>query len=302
MTSPVDPIMIQLGPLVLRWYGLLIMTGVLAVTWIASRYSAYRVQDPEIAWDLLTWILIPGLIGARLYYVFIQSPRGSEGFGRYMSDPLEIFRIWHGGLHIFGGFLFGVGALMLVTHWRKLPLIIYLDAFALGLPLGQAIGRWGNFINQELYGLPTKLPWGLRIDTEHRISPYDDLNTYPASGAEEVLFHPLFLYESLWNILGFILVLWIVRRYHERLEDGDIFLMYLVWYPFGRFWIEFLRTDSWFFFEHIRLNVVHILTLGAFSTAATILYRRHKHDIDAYLAKRAEEKRAKSSGGTNNNT
>ena len=112
-----------------------------------------------------------------------------------------------------------------------------------GRPLGQAIGRIANFINQELYGPPTTLPWGLRIDAEHRIPPYNDLAAYP----ESVRFQPLFLYESLWNFVGFGLLFWISRRFEDRLRPGDLLLLYLIWYPAGRFMIEFVRTDSWFF-------------------------------------------------------
>ena len=128
--------------------------------------------------------------------------RNDFGIGYYLSHPLSIFQIWSGGIHIFGAFLFGGVAIWLYAKIRKLPLLIFLDGVSLGLPLAQAIGRWGNFINQELYGPPTTLPWGLRIDSLHRIPPYNNLSLYP----ESVRFHPLFLYESLWNFLGFCLI------------------------------------------------------------------------------------------------
>jgi phosphatidylglycerol:prolipoprotein diacylglycerol transferase len=203
--------------------------------------------------------------------VFIQSPRTDAGIGYYLANPGEIFRVWGGGIHIFGAFMAGSLAIWLYTRLRQLPLSVFLDGVALGLPLAQAIGRWGNFINQELYGPPTDLPWGLRIDPNRRIPPYDDLAAYP----ETVRFHPLFLYESAWNLLGFILLFWLSRRFASRLRDGDITLMYLIWYPFGRFWIEFLRTDSWFF-PGTPFNVVHILTLMAVVGAGVALYWRHR--------------------------
>ena len=271
MYPPVDPIIFQIGPLALRWYGLLMMAAILVGAQVASREITRRDLNSDDFWDMLIWVLIPAFIGARLYYVFIQSPRGEGGLGYYLSNPLEILKVWSGGIHIFGGFILGGIALWVFTRIRHLPALIYLDAIALALPLAQAIGRWGNFINQELYGPPTTLPWGLRIDPQHRIPPYNDLNAYPESDR----FHPLFLYESLWNFIGFGLLFWISRRFKHQLRDGDLLLLYLIWYPLGRFFIEFLRTDSWFF-PGTPFNVVHILSFVAVIGASITLYLRHK--------------------------
>jgi phosphatidylglycerol:prolipoprotein diacylglycerol transferase len=289
MYPPVDPIIFEIGPVALRWYGLLIMLGILAAAFVASRYVARQGENPDNVWDMLIWVLIPAFIGARLYYVLIQSPRGPEGLGRYLANPIEIMAVWQGGLHIFGGFIAGVVALILYVRIKKLPLLLYLDGVALGLPLGQAIGRQANFINQELYGPPTDLPWGLYIDMEHRLAPYNHLAQYP----ESVRFHPLFLYESLWNIIGFALIYWISRRFAGRLRDGDILLLYLIWYPLGRFFIEFLRTDSWFF-QGTPFNVVHIISFVAFMGAAVVLVLRHRREQPArrdYREQLAEERR-----------
>jgi phosphatidylglycerol---prolipoprotein diacylglyceryl transferase len=216
-------------------------------------------------------VLIPALIGARLYYVFVQSPRGPEGLGRYLANPVEILQIWEGGIHIFGAFIFGGLGLWWFVRRRNLPALVYLDGVALALPLAQAIGRVANFINQELYGPPTTLPWGLRIDPQHRIRPYDNLAIYP----ESVRFHPLFLYECLWNAIGFGLIFWVSRRYEKQLRPGDILLLYLIWYPLGRFFIEFLRTDSWFF-PGTPFNPVHAISAVAVIGSAVLLYRRHQ--------------------------
>ncbi|NWF78804.1 MAG: prolipoprotein diacylglyceryl transferase [Chloroflexi bacterium] len=271
MYPPVDPILIQLGPLTIRWYGVLMIAGIFAATWVAARYVAWKGENPDNVWDMLLWVLIPGLIGARLYYVFVQSPRGPAGLDRYLADPGAILRVWEGGLHIFGGLLFGAAALLLYARVRRLNLPIYLDGVGLGLPLGQAIARNANFINQELYGPPTTLPWGLRIDPPHRIPPYNDLNAFP----EGIGFHPLFLYEVIWNLIGFALLLWIARRFADRLKPGDLALLYLIWYPLGRFFIELLRTDSWFFLG-TPFNVVHVLTTLAILLAAGFLFYRHR--------------------------
>jgi phosphatidylglycerol:prolipoprotein diacylglycerol transferase len=276
MYPTIDPVIIQLGPFAVRWYGLLMMLGVLAASSIAANYVARRGEDPGNLWDMLLWVLIPGLLGARLWYVFIQSPRGPDGIERYLADPASIIRVWEGGLHIFGGFLFGAAALLLYVRIRRLPALIYLDGIGLGLPLGQAIARWANFINQELYGPPTTLPWGLRIDPQHRIPPYNDLAVYP----ESVRFHPLFLYESLWNFLGFGLIFWISRRFEQQLRPGDLLLAYLIWYPLGRFAIEFLRTDSWFF-PGLPINVIHLATAAMVIGGAVGLYLRHRGQPEA---------------------
>lgn len=270
MYPPVDPIIFEVGPLALRWYGLLMVTAIFTGSTLASRFLSRNGQDPDDFWDMLVWVLIPSLIGARLYYVFIQSPRGPEGLGYYLSHPGSIFRVWEGGIHIFGALIVGGAAVWLYSRVRQLPVLLYLDAIGLALPLSQAIGRWGNFINQELYGPPTTLPWGLRIDAPHRIPPFTDLVTYP----DTVRFHPLFLYESLWNFLGFALLFWISRRFAQHLKPGDLILSYLMVYPLGRFFIELLRTDSWFF-PGTPFNAVHIFCAIAVVGAGITLYNRH---------------------------
>jgi phosphatidylglycerol:prolipoprotein diacylglycerol transferase len=272
MYPPVDPVIVEIGPLALRWYGILVVAGILLAAWVASRYVQSRGYDGETVWDMLIWVMIPGFIGARLYYVFIQSPRGPEGLGRYLENPWAILQIWTGGIHIYGAFIFGAIAVVAYTWLRKLPLLVYLDAIALGMPLGQAVGRWANFINQELYGPPTTLPWGLRIDPEHRIAPFHDLSRFP----ESTRFHPLFLYESLWNFVGFGLILWLSRRFKDRLLPGDLALVYFIWYPLGRFFIEFIRTDSWFF-PGTPFNVVHVLSVLAILISAILLFVRHRN-------------------------
>jgi phosphatidylglycerol:prolipoprotein diacylglycerol transferase len=158
-------IIFEIGPFALRWYGLLMLAAILTAATIAGRYVARQGENPDNLWDMLFWILIPGFIGARLYYVFIQSPRGPEGLGYYLDHPGKILQIWGGGIHIFGGFHFWCDrpALSSAKFANSIPCPIWM-ALPWGYRLAQAIGRWGNFINQELYGPPTTLPWGLRID------------------------------------------------------------------------------------------------------------------------------------------
>lgn len=280
MYPPVDPILVQLGPISIHWYGIIMTTAIFLATQVASHFVTKRGGDGNVIWDMLLWILIPALIGARLYYVFIQSPRSGPGSVTYfLANPSHILAIWEGGIHIYGALIFGGIALLVYLRARKLPSKLFLDAVALGLTLGQAIGRLGNFINQELYGPPTTLPWGLRIDPIHRIPAYSDLDLYP----ESTRFHPLFLYEMVWDLIGFALLLWLSRRFAKQLRSGDIFLLYLIWVPLGRFFIEFLRTDSWFF-PGTPFNTAHILTATAVICGAVFFFLRHRQSPTDQLA------------------
>jgi phosphatidylglycerol:prolipoprotein diacylglycerol transferase len=272
MYPPVNPILIQLGPISIHWYGLTMTAAIFVGTLVASHYVGRKGQDPNSIWEMLLWVLIPALVGARLYFVFIQSPRGPNGIGQYLANPIEILQIWRGGIHIYGAIILGGIAALLFIRIRKLPALIFLDGIALGLLIGQAIGRIGNFINQELYGPPTTLPWGLRIDSAHRVPPYDNLTAYPDS----VRFQPLFLYELTWDALGFVVLYFISRRFKDRLRNGDLLLLYLIWFPIGRFFIEFMRSDSWFF-PGTPFDLVHLLSAIAVISSATILILRHRH-------------------------
>jgi phosphatidylglycerol:prolipoprotein diacylglycerol transferase len=256
MSSPVDPILFQAGPFVVRWYGLLIVLGALGAAYIGTFEAKRRGEDPEHPWNLLIWCLILGIIGARAYHV-LSSPAGaSRGFNYYFIDKpfttLNLFgasipfptalMIWEGGIGIYGALLGGILAVYIYTRRHSLNFWRWLDILAPGMLLAQAIGRWGNFFNQELYGPPTTLPWGINItNINQRIPPYNDLSAYPLT----TTFHPVFLYESLWNLLGFGLWMWLGRKYSRKLLDGDIFSFYLIWYSVGRILIEMLRPDAW---------------------------------------------------------
>jgi phosphatidylglycerol:prolipoprotein diacylglycerol transferase len=262
----------QLGPLTIHWYGIIMVTAIFVCALIASRYVARRGQDSNNIWNMLLWVVVPAIIGARLYYVFIQSPRGPDGLDSYLAHPLEILAIWQGGIHIYGALIGGGIALLIYVYVKKLPALIYLDAVGLGLLLSQAIGRLGNFMNQELYGPPTTLPWGLRIDPASRLAPYNNLALYP----ESTRFQPLFLYEMIWNLIGFALIFWLARRFEKKLRDGDIVLLYLIWYPLGRFFLEFFRTDSWFF-PGTPFDLVHLLSVIVIVASIALLIIRHRN-------------------------
>ena len=224
--------------LTLRWYGLIVMTGVIIGSLIAERELRRRGENGERIWDALIWLLPVGILGARLWFVVNAILGGNRS---YIEDPASIIKIWEGGLHIFGGFLFGAAALLLYLRQNKLDPWLFFDAAGPAVLIGQGIGRIANFINQELYGPPTTLPWGIPIQAEHRLVQYRDLNLFPV---ETTRFHPTFAYEMLWNFAAAGLLLWLSRRYRERIKPGTIFAGWLLLAGFGRLLIEFFRPDQ----------------------------------------------------------
>jgi phosphatidylglycerol---prolipoprotein diacylglyceryl transferase len=224
---------IDIGPIRIHYYGIILMLGALAGAWLASHEARRRGKDTEIVWDGLVWVLIGGIIGARLWHVLTPPVSMGKTFLDYLANPLDILKVWEGGLGIPGAVIGGALALYFFCRRRKLVFLEWADIAAPGLALGQAIGRWGNFVNQEVYGKPTNLPWAVHIDPAYRYPGYAEVET----------FHPLFLYESLWNLFLMGLLLWLGRRYDQWLKTGDLFLIYLIGYPLGRFFLEFLRLD-----------------------------------------------------------
>ena len=220
----------------------MVTLGTLAGAYAADREARRRGHNPDHVWNALIVIMILGLLGARLYHV-VSSPAGSPGNLRsYLDDPIRIINFWSGGglrgLGIFGAIAGGVVGLLAYTKWAKLSFTEWADICVVGGPLGQAIGRWGNYFNQELYGAPTTLPWGVSIDLGNRLPEYRSL---PAS----VRFHPSFLYESLWNLLTFFALMLVAHRWGDRIRTGDLALLYLILYPLGRFFVEYQRPDAW---------------------------------------------------------
>jgi phosphatidylglycerol:prolipoprotein diacylglycerol transferase len=244
--------MVEIGPLALHWYGLLIVTGILLGATVARFLARRAGKDPDIVWDMMMVVVLFGIVGARAYHVFSQPAGSLLGWDYYRANPLEAFAIWQGGLGIYGAIAGGAVGVVAFSAFRNLNVLRWLDFLAPGLAIGQSIGRWGNYINQELYGPPTTLPWGLAIDAAHRIPPFTDLAEYPAS----TRFHPSFLYESLATLVLCLALLWIAERWRGARRPGDLFLGYLLGYAVIRFFIEYLRPDAW--------------TLGAMATAQWI--------------------------------
>ncbi len=224
--------------LTLRWYGVIVMIGVVVASLIVERELTRRGEKGDRIWDALIWVLPAGIIGARLWYVLNAILGGDRS---YLDNPASIIRVWEGGLHIFGGFLFGTAALLYYLRQNKLDPWLFLDAAGPGALIGQGIGRLANFINQELYGPPTTLPWGIPISAEHRLPQYQDLSLFPV---ESTRFHPTFAYEMLWNFASAGLLLWLSRRYKEDLKPGALFAGWLVLAGVGRVVIEFFRPDQ----------------------------------------------------------
>jgi prolipoprotein diacylglyceryl transferase len=228
---------INIGGLELRAYGLAIALGVIAAVWIARRRWAARGGDPDDISRIALWAVLAGLIGARLYHVLTD-------LDRFEGRWLHVFAIWEGGLGIPGGLIAGVGTGAFIAHRRGLPVAELLDVVAPALPVAQAIGRLGNWFNQELFGRPTDLPWGLEIDPQHRPAGYLDVAT----------FHPTFLYEALWNLaLAGGLVLW--ERHHPGARPGRLFALYVAGYAVGRAWVEALRIDPAAHLFGVRWNI-----------------------------------------------
>lgn len=252
----IDPVIFSIGNFALRWYGVIVMVGVIVGSLIVERELKRRGENGDVIWDaLLGWVsfgpviksvfgpfrlglplgvLPAGIIGARLWYVLNATLGGNQ---YYIENPSQILNIPQGGLHIFGGLLLGTISLLYFLRRNKLDPWLFLDASGPAMLIGQGIGRIANFINQELYGPPTTLPWGIPISAEHRLPEFANL-------PETTRFHPTFAYEMLWNFFAAGLLLWISRRYKEELKPGALFAGWLVLAGVGRVFIEFFRPDQ----------------------------------------------------------
>lgn len=265
-TSP-GPIIFEVGPVVIRWYGLLIASAVLIGVSLSQYLAKRRHVNPELISDLSIWLVIGAIPAARLYYVLFQ-------WSEYSQHPERIIAIWQGGIAIHGAIIGGVIAALIFAKLKKISFWQLADLVAPSLILGQAIGRWGNFFNSEAFGRPTDLPWKLYIPLDRR----------PPNLANFEYFHPTFLYESLWNLLGFALLLTLFFRAlsgKPRLKVGTLFLVYWVAYSLGRFWIEGLRTDS-LMLGPLRIAQIVSLTgisLGLAGLAWLYLFKRPLPDV-----------------------
>lgn len=311
------------GDLQLRFYGILIVTGMLVAAFMAARLARRDKRDPDHIWGALTWAIPPGMIGARLWYITfppISAPDASFFYSNFFDLDNGAIAIWSGGLHLYGAILGGFLGFYLyfsathntvgrISHYiflpltalyelivwavqwviskargkdprsyelpqfqtnfpdEGLPILPWLDYAGVVLPLAQAIGRLGNYLNQELYGTPTNLPWGISIDREKRVGEYTNGVEYPFDGPDETLFHPLFLYEALWNLVAFFVLLRIFTQNRERFRTGDFFLLYVMQYTFVRFFLEFIRIEQ----ALVEIGGFEVNTSQFFAAAAFVI-------------------------------
>lgn len=224
------PVIFEWGPLVFRWYGLLIASAVLVGVTLSQWLARRQKVDPDLIGDLAIWLVLGAIPAARIYYVLFQ-------WQDYARHPQDIIAIWKGGIAIHGAIIGGTLAAILFARFNRVSVWKLTDLVVPSLALGQAIGRWGNFFNSEAFGAPTNLPWRLYIPPDRR----------PLAHITENFFHPTFLYESIWNVgvFGLLIVLFFWGlRHRDRLKTGTSTLVYLAAYSLGRIWIEGLRTDS----------------------------------------------------------
>jgi prolipoprotein diacylglyceryl transferase len=245
---------LKIGGLRLRAYGLLIALGVFAAVWLSDRRWRARGGEAGTISALALWAVPGGLIGARIYHIITD-------YELYTHHWVNIFKIWQGGLGIWGGIAGGVLGGYIYLRQHHIPLPVMMDVVAPALPLAQAIGRWGNYFNQELFGRPTKLPWAVKIDVAHR----------PAAYAQYGTFHPTFLYESIWDLIVVVLLIFVIEK-RVKLRQGYLFAAYVALYTFGRFFTEYLRIDFAHKFLGLRLN--DWVSIVIFVAAAALLLTR----------------------------
>ena len=260
-----NAVALQLGPLSLYWYGIFYAIGLAGAYLVMVRMAKRFRQNPNIIGNGLIIVAIAALIGGRLYHVIDQWQN------LYAADPIKVFLPPYAGLGIFGGLITGGIAVVLLTRYYKVSFWRWADIVAPGIFVMQAAGRIGNFFNQELYGPPTTLPWGIRIDCDHRVVDFP-CTTFPL---ETTHFHPLFLYESLSGLIAALVLIWLASRPRPRMRVGDLGAIMFIWLGVVRFLIEFLRIENW--------RIGNIPTAQYFATASILLgigilvYRRRVH-------------------------
>lgn len=327
-----------IGNLQIRYYGIIVVIALLAGAYVASLLAARGGRDSDHVWGGLTWAIIPGIIGARLWFILfppisLVAGCGIEGevcqntawfFDNFFDRENGAIAIWTGGLGIFGGMIgAALGVYLYLSHWHNriiglfttiltpalwllqllnwvidkvigvfrdqdvaafryqrpasgfpdegMRLSPWLDIAAVAIPLGQAIGRIANYVNQELYGTPTNLPWGIQIPRDARVAPFESLIEFPI----DTLFHPLYAYEAIWSLVAFYVLWRIYHQYRDRLLSGDVLLLYIAQYSFARFLLEFLRVEIAVIGD-TGVNSSQTIALIGFVFAVGWLFRRHR--------------------------
>jgi phosphatidylglycerol:prolipoprotein diacylglycerol transferase len=264
-----DPVAIQIGPFPIYWYGIGYAVGLALVYLLLVRLAKRAGEDDDIAGNGMIIVAIAALIGGRLYHVIDQ-------WQRYQDDLLSIVLPPYTGLGVYGGIITGTVAAFLYARYKGAPFLRWADIVAPALFVMQAVARWGNFFNQELYGTPTDLPWGIPIDCAHRIA------AYPCSEFPEATtaFHPLFLYESISGIVGALVLIWMGYHLRHRLRPGDLLFTFFIWYGTVRFLLEPLRQENWTFNGIPTASLVSLAFI-AVGVAALLWRHRPGHEADA---------------------
>ncbi|MBA2701018.1 MAG: prolipoprotein diacylglyceryl transferase [Chloroflexi bacterium] len=258
-----NPVALQLGPLTIGWYGLGYAIGLAAAYVLLSRLARRAGEDPDILGNGMVIVVVAALIGGRAYHVI---DRWND---LYKDHLLSIVLPPYSGLGVYGGIITGTIAAYLYARRRGVSFLRWADIIAPALFLMQSIGRWGNYFNQELYGSPTDLPWGIPIDAAHRVADFP-VDLFPV---ETTRFHPLFLYESISGIVGMLVLLFIGARFRSRLRPGDLLLMFFVWYGLTRFVLEALRHGNWLFFG---VPTAQLVSAAFIAVGLALLAWRHR--------------------------
>ncbi|MDT3391053.1 MAG: prolipoprotein diacylglyceryl transferase [Bacillota bacterium] len=268
LIAALNPIALRLGPLEVHWYGVIIATGVVLAVILAMREAERRQVSTDDLFDMILWALPFALMGARLYYVVFEWPY-------YAAHPSEIIAIWHGGMAIYGSLIAAAIVVLIFCRRRQLPVWLVLDIAAPTVLLGQGIGRWGNFMNQEAFGAKTTLHFLQQLHLPDFI-----VQQMYIGGAYR---QPTFLYESLWDLLGVVVLLSIRHRKHW-FKQGEVFLAYMAWYAFGRFFIEGMRTDSLMLFDGLRVSQLLSAVLVIAAIGLWLWRRYYQPLLPDYLA------------------
>lgn len=258
-------IALQIGPISVFWYGICYALGLALAGWVINREAKYRGLATEYLPNGIIIVAIAAVVGGRLYHVIDQ-------WQLYKDDLTKIFLPPYTGLGAYGGIILGTIVGVLYIRSKGQPVLKWADAIAPGLFAMQAVARWGNFFNQELYGPPTTLPWGIPIECAKRVAGY----YCPADGGTtpvDAHFQPLFLYESISGLLGMLFLIWLGRRLASRLRPGDLLLVFFIWYSAVRFWLETFRVDNWTFFG---VPTAQIVAAAFIVGSAAVLVWRHR--------------------------
>jgi phosphatidylglycerol:prolipoprotein diacylglycerol transferase len=258
LIGTINPHAVEWGPIVIHWYGVIIAIGIFLAVYLSSKEAKRKGLGEELIVDLTLWLIPIGFLGARLYYVLFE-------WEYYIRNFEEILAIWNGGIAIYGGLIAGSLPVYLFAKKKGLSIWLLLDILAPSVLLSQSVGRWGNFINQEAHGGPVT-----RQFLENLYLPEFIINQMNINGT---YYHPTFLYESLWSLAGFTLLL-LLRNKNQFLRQGEVALSYVIWYSAGRFFIEGMRTDSLWIGDFLRVS--QVLSLVLFVAAIGVwLYRRY---------------------------